>query len=57
MKKLFGKLTEEEIRQGFEDLAAEMLARCEGWENEPVNPELGERIIAAIKEKYPKEFK
>ena len=53
---MFGKLKNEEIRQAFKEIAEEMEKACGDWENEPDNPKLTERIIAAVKEKYPEEF-
>ena len=53
---MFGIFTEEEIRKMFLELADEMEKECGDWESIPDNPELRERIMEAIKEKYPAEF-
>ena len=44
------KNSDQEIRQAFFDLAHEMEQECDEWWNEPDNPELTARILAAAKE-------
>lgn len=53
---MFGKLTEEEIRKLFFELADEMEKECGDWENNTDNEKLRKRIMEAVKEKYPEEF-
>lgn len=45
------ELTSEEIRQAFFDMAEEMEKNLGDWQALPDNPELTERIMAAILEK------
>jgi len=44
------KLTKEEIRQAFFDMADEMEKNLGDWQRLPDNPELRDRILAAVTE-------
>lgn len=53
------KLTKEDIRQAFFDMAAEIERECGDWKSLPetdADRALKERIVATIKEKYPEDF-
>lgn len=54
------KVTREDIRQAFFDIAAEMERECGDWQCLPetdADRALKERIIDAAKRKYPEGFK
>ena len=53
------KVTREDIRQAFFDIAAEMERECGEWKSLPetdADRALKERIVATIKEKSPEDF-
>ena len=45
------KMTKEEIRQAFMDMAADMEKNLGDWQRLPDDPKLQEKILAAIREK------